>query len=216
MAPNRGSRCGCSSSGRAPPCQGGGSEFEPRHPLQFQFTGHSARQFYMVPWPSGKARVCKTLMPQFKSGRHLQKKKSKSKDLLFFFNEINPRGICEMPCGREIWLYYVKCAAARGGFISFHFLRSRKFHNAQALFHILRQQNISPSLCRGTMLRLTPKGKHCKMVSRFRKKPSFFQRNNSLRPVGTCCIYLYRTKILYWSHSSGIMKKRRTQTTVGA
>ena len=26
--------CGCSSSGRAPPCQGGGSEFEPRHPLQ--------------------------------------------------------------------------------------------------------------------------------------------------------------------------------------
>ena len=29
------SRCGCSSSGRAPPCQGGGSEFEPRHPLQY-------------------------------------------------------------------------------------------------------------------------------------------------------------------------------------
>ena len=26
--------CGFSSSGRAPPCQGGGSEFEPRHPLQ--------------------------------------------------------------------------------------------------------------------------------------------------------------------------------------
>ena len=26
--------CGCSSSGRAPPCQGGGSEFEPRQPLQ--------------------------------------------------------------------------------------------------------------------------------------------------------------------------------------
>ncbi len=26
--------CGCSSSGRAPPCQGGGSEFQPRHPLQ--------------------------------------------------------------------------------------------------------------------------------------------------------------------------------------
>ena len=26
--------CGCSSSGRAPPCQGGGSGFEPRHPLQ--------------------------------------------------------------------------------------------------------------------------------------------------------------------------------------
>ena len=27
-------RCECSSSGRAPPCQGGGSEFEPRHSLQ--------------------------------------------------------------------------------------------------------------------------------------------------------------------------------------
>ena len=27
--------CGRSSSGRAPPCQGGGSEFEPRNPLQY-------------------------------------------------------------------------------------------------------------------------------------------------------------------------------------
>ena len=27
--------CGFSSSGRAPPCQGGGSEFEPRKPLHF-------------------------------------------------------------------------------------------------------------------------------------------------------------------------------------
>ena len=31
--------CGLSSSGRAPPCQGGGSEFEPRSPLQTE-TGH--------------------------------------------------------------------------------------------------------------------------------------------------------------------------------
>ena len=30
--------------------------------------------FHMVPWPSGKARVCKTLIRQFKSGRYLQKK----------------------------------------------------------------------------------------------------------------------------------------------
>ena len=30
----------------------------------------------MVPWPSGKARVCKTLIPQFKSGRYLQKSAS--------------------------------------------------------------------------------------------------------------------------------------------
>ena len=26
-----------------------------------------------MPWPSGKARVCKTLIPRFKSGRHLKK-----------------------------------------------------------------------------------------------------------------------------------------------
>ena len=31
--------------------------------------------FHMVPWPSGKARVCKTLIRQFKSGRYLQNKK---------------------------------------------------------------------------------------------------------------------------------------------
>ena len=33
--PALGTTCGLSSSGRAPPCQGGGSEFEPRSPLQF-------------------------------------------------------------------------------------------------------------------------------------------------------------------------------------
>ena len=27
----------------------------------------------MVTWPSGKAKVCKTFIPRFKSGRHLQK-----------------------------------------------------------------------------------------------------------------------------------------------
>ena len=31
--PALGTICGLSSSGRAPPCQGGGSEFEPRRPL---------------------------------------------------------------------------------------------------------------------------------------------------------------------------------------
>ena len=33
--PGRQNICGCSSSGRAPACQGGGSGFEPRHPLQY-------------------------------------------------------------------------------------------------------------------------------------------------------------------------------------
>ena len=31
--PSGSTKCGFSSSGRAPPCQGGGSGFEPRHPL---------------------------------------------------------------------------------------------------------------------------------------------------------------------------------------
>ena len=38
--------CGRSSSGRAPPCQGGGSEFEPRRPLQkIVETGSKSRFF---------------------------------------------------------------------------------------------------------------------------------------------------------------------------
>ena len=73
MVPNREPRCGSSSSGRAPPCQGGGSEFEPRHPLQKVRNVTTRSLFHMVPWPSGKARVCKTLIRQFKSGRYLQK-----------------------------------------------------------------------------------------------------------------------------------------------
>ena len=38
----------------------------------------------MVPWPSGKARVCKTLIPRFKSGCHLQKNNHIEKMWLFF------------------------------------------------------------------------------------------------------------------------------------
>ena len=34
---------GFSSSGRAPPCQGGGSEFEPRNPLHFYIYGAIAK-----------------------------------------------------------------------------------------------------------------------------------------------------------------------------
>ncbi len=37
--------CGSSSSGRAPPCQGGGSEFEPRLPLQTKLEQHFLLQF---------------------------------------------------------------------------------------------------------------------------------------------------------------------------
>src|SRR5699024_11568291 len=39
--PIGGTICGRSSSGRAPPCQGGGSEFEPRRPLHGSDKHHS-------------------------------------------------------------------------------------------------------------------------------------------------------------------------------
>ena len=78
-------KCGCSSSGRAPPCQGGGSEFEPRRPLQTNSKEPVCAGFLliMVTWPSGKARVCKTLIRQFKSARHLHKTVMKKCHSLF-------------------------------------------------------------------------------------------------------------------------------------
>ena len=39
----------------------------------------------MVTWPSGKARVCKTLIRQFKSARHLHKTVMKKMSQSFFF-----------------------------------------------------------------------------------------------------------------------------------
>ena len=44
--------------------------------------------FHMVPWPSGKARVCKTLIRQFKSGRYLQTKIRSRKRTDFCFLSI--------------------------------------------------------------------------------------------------------------------------------
>ena len=80
--------CGRSSSGRAPPCQGGGSEFEPRRPLQTNSKEpvYAGFLLIMVTWPSGKARVCKTLIRQFKSARHLHKAvmKKRCRSLFFF------------------------------------------------------------------------------------------------------------------------------------
>ena len=40
--------CECSSSGRAPPCQGGGSEFEPRHSLQKRRSDVSQAFFFGI------------------------------------------------------------------------------------------------------------------------------------------------------------------------
>ena len=39
----------------------------------------------MVTWPSGKAKVCKTFIHQFKSGRHLHKPVTKKMSRAFFF-----------------------------------------------------------------------------------------------------------------------------------
>ena len=39
----------------------------------------------MVTWPSGKAKVCKTFIHQFKSGRHLHKPVTKKMSQAFFF-----------------------------------------------------------------------------------------------------------------------------------
>ena len=39
----------------------------------------------MVTWPSGKAKVCKTFIHQFKSGRHLHKTVMEKMSQSFFF-----------------------------------------------------------------------------------------------------------------------------------
>ena len=65
--------------------------------------------------------------------------------VLFLFNEINPCRICEIRFAREVWLRHVKyaCGVWRICFIS-HLIKDQIFHNdRRALFHILRQQNIS-------------------------------------------------------------------------
>ena len=48
--------CGRSSSGRAPPCQGGGSEFEPRRPLHF-FCSARDRNLYTNGTPQALNKI---------------------------------------------------------------------------------------------------------------------------------------------------------------
>src|SRR5262249_38088944 len=45
-SPNREQKCGCSSVGRARPCQGRGHEFEPRYPLQLFKKGSPAASLF--------------------------------------------------------------------------------------------------------------------------------------------------------------------------
>ena len=65
--PALGTTCGHSSSGRAPPCQGGGSEFEPRSPLQnvlmkdaTQKTPHKSAAFSHIMRHFWNEKVAKT------------------------------------------------------------------------------------------------------------------------------------------------------------
>ena len=56
--------CGRSSSGRAPPCQGGGSEFEPRRPLHY--CGSLAQLGEHLPYKqrvSGSSPLTSTMWP---------------------------------------------------------------------------------------------------------------------------------------------------------
>ncbi len=46
-------------------------------------------------------------------------------------NEINPYGICEMHCVREICLTASEMPAGVGGFNSFHVEQSEIFHNVR-------------------------------------------------------------------------------------
>ena len=54
-------RCGCSSSGRAPPCQGGGSEFEPRHPLHKKEPGANAPGSFLLCGEEGENHLNATV-----------------------------------------------------------------------------------------------------------------------------------------------------------
>ncbi len=63
----------------------------------------------MVTWPSGKARVCKTLIHQFKSGRHLQKIPGCRgiRDFLLFFSLNN------LLIGKSLSLLFALCYGKR-------------------------------------------------------------------------------------------------------
>ena len=67
--PTEGTICGCSSSGRAPPCQGGGSGFESRHPLQ------NKRTLFWCPFcfTMGWARKGRFAVGEFKQSCELLK-----------------------------------------------------------------------------------------------------------------------------------------------
>ena len=63
--------CGFSSSGRAPPCQGGGSEFEPRNPLFSWRYSQVVRQWSATPWSPVQIRVAPPVLALKGKIRHL-------------------------------------------------------------------------------------------------------------------------------------------------
>ena len=59
--------CGFSSSGRAPPCQGGGSEFEPRNPLHYPIQTPRNRLYSRAcPLTAGSCWSCGFLLFNFR------------------------------------------------------------------------------------------------------------------------------------------------------
>ena len=78
----------------------------------------------MVPWPSGKARVCKTLIRQFKSGRYLQNKKPDAFASGFLFSYIR-LAASDIGDASDIGLRQCYCLRAVEGRISYHFCVSR-------------------------------------------------------------------------------------------
>ncbi len=86
--------CGRSSSGRAPPCQGGGSEFEPRRPLQkkkpsessaFSFRTTGSNSYFVRRNSEGISR--KSGVPDFLPRSSAPKQKAEQKLGFLFWEE---------------------------------------------------------------------------------------------------------------------------------
>ena len=103
-----GPKCECSSSGRAPPCQGGGSEFEPRHSLHQRSKVLFAPCLIRCHSQVVRQSSAKAPLPSSNLGG-TSKKKDTLKSVSFFlgfgsqrlpppFGDLNARGRQSRPC----------------------------------------------------------------------------------------------------------------------
>ena len=88
MVPKWEPRCGCSSSGRAPPCQGGGSEFEPRHPLQTDKERKCVPYFIRYRGQVVRQESAKLSFPSSNLGGTSRKRKTR--ESVSFLFQLNP------------------------------------------------------------------------------------------------------------------------------